>query len=412
METDTIIIRGARQHNLKNVDVDIPKHKLVVITGLSGSGKSSLAFDTLYAEGRRRYVESLSTYARQFLGQMEKPDVDIIEGLSPAIAIEQKAAGHNPRSTVGTVTEIYDYLRLLFARIGIPHCYQCGKPVLKQTLDQIIDRVMAMPEGTRIMILSPLAANERGDFKKLFKTLAKEGFARVQVNGEMVELDQVKPLPKTQKHNIDVVVDRLIVKPSIRNRFADSLELALAQSEGRVIIDVIGDAPIVFTESTTCTDCGIGFGEFTPASFSFNSPHGACPECDGLGAKSEFDPDLIIPDGNLSLRDEAVVPWANKSSVQFAEFLDALTRFYQADIYTPYKDLPDPLKQAILYGSGDTEIPFYFEKDNRKVTYKRKFEGVIPNLKRRFHDTDSRAAREEIRQFMNEKPCPACDGTR
>ena len=412
METNTIIIRGARQHNLKNVDVDIPKNKLVVITGLSGSGKSSLAFDTLYAEGQRRYVESLSTYARQFLGQMEKPDVDIIEGLSPAIAIEQKAAGHNPRSTVGTVTEIYDYLRLLFARIGVPHCYQCGKPVLKKTLDEIIDQVMAMPEGTRIIILSPLAENEKGDFKKLFKTLAKEGFARVKINGEMAELDQVKPLPKTKKHTIDVVVDRLIVKASIRNRLADSLELALAQSEGRVIIDVIGDTPIVFTESTTCTDCGIGFGEFTPASFSFNSPHGACPECDGLGAKSEFDPELIIPDTNLSLRDEAVVPWANKSSVQFAEFLDALTHFYQADIYTPFKDLPDQLKQVILYGSGDTEIPFYFEKDNRKVTYKRKFEGVIPNLKRRFHDTESRATREEIRQYMNDKPCPACDGTR
>ncbi|MBU0991952.1 MAG: excinuclease ABC subunit UvrA [Proteobacteria bacterium] len=412
MEAEKIIIRGARQHNLKNIDVDLPRNKLVVITGLSGSGKSSLAFDTLYAEGQRRYVESLSTYARQFLGQMEKPDVDIIEGLSPAIAIEQKSAGHNPRSTVGTVTEIYDYLRLLFARIGVAHCYKCGKPVFKKTLDQVIDQVMALPEGTRIMILSPLAFQQKGDFEKQFKQLAKEGFARVKINGEVTELEGIKHLPKTKKHTIEVVVDRLIVKDTIRNRLADSLELALGQSEGSVIIDVFDGDPILFNESTTCTACGINFGEFTPASFSFNSPHGACPKCDGLGSKTELDPGLIIPDPNLSLRDEAILPWQNRSSVQFAEFLDALTTFYGADIYTPFKDLPETLKKVLLYGSGDTEIPFYFEKNNRKVIYKKTFDGIIPNLKRRFEETQSKTAREEIRQFMNFKPCPECNGTR
>ena len=412
MDADKIIIRGARQHNLKNIDVDLPRNRLIVITGLSGSGKSSLAFDTLYAEGQRRYVESLSTYARQFLGQMEKPDVDIIEGLSPSIAIEQKSASHNPRSTVGTVTEIYDYLRLLFARIGVAHCYRCGKPVLKTTIGQVIDQVMATPQGSRIMILAPLIVGKKGEVEKQLKRLYKEGFARVRINGEIAELEGLKQLPRLKKERIEVVVDRLIVKESIRNRLADSLELALSQSEGRVIVDVAEGEPIIYNESNSCPTCNVRFGEFTPASFSFNSPHGACPHCNGLGATTEIDPDRIIPDPDLSLRDEAILPWADKSSVQFAEFLDAITRFYGADIYTPYRHLPDSLKQVLLHGSGDREIPFYFEKNDRKVIYKKSFEGVIPNLTRRFAETTSQSVKEEIRRFMSHKPCPECDGAR
>jgi excinuclease ABC subunit A len=412
MKTEKIIIRGARHHNLKNIDVELPRNQLIVITGLSGSGKSTLAFDTLYAEGQRRYVESLSAYARQFLERMEKPDVDTIEGLSPAIAIEQKTASHNPRSTVGTVTEIYDYLRLLFARTGTPHCYLCGKPITAQTLDQIVDKVMSLNEGTRILILAPLVSGQKGSHDKLFKRLKKEGFARVRVNEKTLEIEAVGKLDKNKKHTIDVVVDRLIVKEKIRNRLADSIELAMSLSNGLIKVDIANEEPILFSEKSACITCGISYPDFTPASFSFNSPQGACPKCDGLGSITEFDPGLIIPNHELSLRQGAVALWANRNTVHFFEFLDALTSHYGVDIYTPYKDLPDLFKSALLYGSGTERITFYFERNNRRFTYKKPFEGIIPKLKRRYLETESYQSREEIKPYMNFRSCPECHGAK
>jgi len=412
LESEKIIIRGARQHNLKNINVELPRNKLVVVTGLSGSGKSTLAFDTLYAEGQRRYVESLSTYARQFLERMEKPDVDMIEGLSPAIAIEQKTASHNPRSTVGTVTEIYDYLRLLFARVGTAHCYICGQPITSQTLDQIVDQVMSLAEGTRINILSPLVTAQKGTHEKLLKQLRKDGFTRVRVNGSFLEIEEVGKLNKNKKHTIDVVVDRLVVKKDIDNRLADSLELAMSQSMGRVTVDVLGGESILFSEKAACIRCGISYPEFTPASFSFNSPQGACPKCDGLGSTTEFDPDLIIPNHDLSLREGAVALWANRNSVHFFEFIDALTQHYGVDIYTPYKDLPDHFQDVLLYGSDKEEISFYFERNNRRFTYKKTFEGIVKKLERQYIETDSYQTREEIRRYMNFTPCPECQGAK
>ncbi|MBT8357309.1 MAG: excinuclease ABC subunit UvrA [Deltaproteobacteria bacterium] len=410
MKSNKIIIRGARQHNLKNINLELPRNKLIVITGLSGSGKSTLAFDTLYAEGQRRYVESLSTYARQFLERMEKPDVDLIEGLSPAIAIEQKTASHNPRSTVGTVTEIYDYLRLLFARVGTPHCYICGKPITSQTIDQIVNQVLALPEGSKIIILSPLVSNQKGTHEKLFKWLKKEGFARVRVDGKTLDIEDVSSLKKNTKHTIDVIIDRLVVNKKIKNRLADSLELALTQSEGLVNVDVVDKEAILFSEKAACIDCGISYPEFTPASFSFNSPQGACPKCDGLGSTTEFDPDLIVPDHGLSLREGAIAIWANRNTVHFMDFLDALTTHYGVDIYTPYNELPDHFKKALLYGSENEEITFYFEQDNRRFSYKKTFEGIINKLKRRYMETDSSWARDDIRRYMNFKPCTECEG--
>jgi excinuclease ABC subunit A len=336
MTSETITIQGARQHNLKNIDVELPRNKLTVITGLSGSGKSTLAFDTLYAEGQRRYVESLSTYARQFLERMDKPDVDLIEGLSPAIAIEQKMASHNPRSTVGTVTEIYDYLRLLYARVGRPHCYECGRPISSQTIDQIVDSVMSHSEGTRMMILAPLISGQKGSHDKLFRRLKKDGFARVRVDGEILEIEAVGKLAKTKKHDIDVVVDRLVIKEAIRKRLADSLELALAQAGGMVSVLIPDRENILYSEKSACIQCGISYPEFTPASFSFNSPQGACPNCDGLGWTTELDPGLIVPNRELSLREGAVSVWAKRNSMHFIEFLDALTKQYSTDIYTAY----------------------------------------------------------------------------
>jgi len=412
MKSEKIIIHGARQHNLKNIDVELPRNKLVVITGLSGSGKSTLAFDTLYAEGQRRYVESLSTYARQFLERLDKPDVDMIDGLSPAIAIEQKTASHNPRSTVGTVTEIYDYLRLLFARTGTPHCYKCGNPITSQTLDQIVDKVMSMPEGTRITILSPLVAGQKGTHEKLLKHLKRDGFARIRINGKTFEIEDIDKLDKNKKHTIDVVVDRLVVKENIKNRLADSLELAVSQSGGIAMVDVSDKKPVLFSEKAACITCGISYPEFTPASFSFNSPQGACPKCDGLGSTNVFDSDQIIPNPELSLREGAVILWANRNSVHFFEFLDALTMHYGVDIYTPYKDLPDNFKNVLLYGSGDEQISFYIERNNRRFNYRKLFEGIIPKLERRYLETDSYRAREEIKYYMSFRPCPECQGTR
>jgi len=418
MNHEKIIIRGARQHNLKNIDVELPRNRLVVVTGLSGSGKSTLAFDTLYAEGQRRYVESLSTYARQFLERLEKPDVDLIEGLSPAIAIEQKTAGHNPRSTVGTVTEIYDYLRLLFARAGTPHCYKCGQPITSQALDQIVDRVMSLDQGTRIIILSPIISGRKGTHEKLLKQLKKEGFARVRIDGETMEIEDAGGLDKNKKHDIDVIVDRLVVKDNMRNRLADSLELAMSQSDGLVTIDVSGlkpgivSKPILFSEKAACVNCQISYPEFTPAGFSFNSPQGACPKCNGLGSTTEFDPDLVIPNHELSLREGAVSLWANRNSVHFAEFLDALTMHYGVDIYTPYKDLPQSFKDILLYGSGDEHIRFYFEQNNRRIVYHKTFEGIMPKLERRYMETDSFQSREDIRRYMNFRSCPECMGSK
>ncbi|MDO9565890.1 MAG: excinuclease ABC subunit UvrA [Candidatus Desulfaltia sp.] len=418
MNHEKIIIRGARQHNLKNIDVELPRNRFVVITGLSGSGKSTLAFDTLYAEGQRRYVESLSTYARQFLERLEKPDVDTIEGLSPAIAIEQKTASHNPRSTVGTVTEIYDYLRLLFARAGTPHCYKCGQPITSQTLDQIVDRVMSLDQGAKIIILSPIISGRKGTHENLLKQLKKEGFARVRIDGKTMEIEDAGELDKNKKHDIDVIVDRLVVKNNMRNRLADSLELAMSQSDGLVTIDVSGSKPdiigkpILFSEKAACINCQISYPEFTPASFSFNSPQGACPKCNGLGSTTEFDPDLIIPNHELSLREGAVLLWANRNSVHFAEFLDALTMHYGIDIYMPYKDLPQSFKEILLYGSGDEHIRFYLERNNRRIIYHKTFEGIIPKLEHRYMETDSSQSREEIRRYMNFRPCPECMGSK
>jgi len=408
MLNDKIIIRGARQHNLKNIDVELPRNKLVVITGLSGSGKSSLAFDTLYAEGQRRYVESLSTYARQFLERMDKPDVDMIEGLSPAISIEQKTASHNPRSTVGTVTEIYDYLRLLFARVGTPHCYQCGKPIASQSIDQIIDRILSLPEKTKIVILSPLITDQKGSHEKLFKRLKKDGFARVRVDGEMRDIEDVGALDKNKKHTIDVVVDRLVIKEDIKKRLADSLELALSQSDGVVTVDIVGGETVLFSEKSACITCGISYPEFTPASFSFNSPQGACPKCDGLGSRTEFDPRLIIPDPELSLRDGAAAPWANRNSSYYVEFIEDLTRHYGADIYTPYKNLPESFRKVLLYGSGEEQITFHFEQR----AYQKTFEGIIGSLQRRYMETESPQMREDIQRYMNFRPCPECAGAK
>ncbi len=377
-----------------------------------------MAFDTLYAEGQRRYVESLSAYARQFLERMEKPDVDAIEGLSPAIAIEQKSASHNPRSTVGTVTEIYDYLRLLFARVGTPHCYQCGRSITFQSIDQMVDQVMSMPEGTRLIILAPLIKGQKGTHERLFARLKKEGFARAKVDGQIVDIDAAGGLDKNKKHTIDVVVDRLVVKETIRNRLADSMELAISHSDGLAAVELMDGSgesrsePVLFSEKAACIHCGISFPELNPASFSFNSPQGACTHCDGLGTATEFDPELIVPDPELSLREGAVLPWANRSSVSFAEFLEALTAHYGTDIYTPYKDLPETFKNVLLYGSGEEKIPFKSFHRQRQVNFTRPFEGVIPNLSRRYMETDSSVIREEVKQYMNFRPCPACKGAR
>jgi excinuclease ABC subunit A len=400
MSSEKIIIQGARQHNLKNIDLELPRNKLLVITGLSGSGKSTLAFDTLYAEGQRRYVESLSTYARQFLERMDKPDVDLIEGLSPAIAIEQKTSSHNPRSTVGTVTEIYDYLRLLFARAGTPHCYRCGRPITSQSIDQIVDSIMSLTEDTRVIILAPLISGQKGSHEKLFRKLKKEGFARVRVDGEILEIEEVGKLSKTKKHDIDVVVDRLIVKPAVRKRLADSLELTLAQSGGMA------------SEKSACIQCDISYPEFTPASFSFNSPQGACRNCDGLGTTTELAPELIIPNPKLSLREGAVSVWAKRNSMHFIEFLDALTKHYGTDIYTPFEALSEAFQRVILYGSSNEMVNFYFERNHRRYTYQKPFEGVIPNLERRYRETDSNYIRQEIKQYMNFRPCSECSGTK
>ncbi|MFH1135028.1 MAG: excinuclease ABC subunit UvrA [Pseudomonadota bacterium] len=412
MNNKMIVVRGAREHNLKDVNVEIPRDSFTVITGLSGSGKSSLAFDTIYAEGQRRYVESLSSYARQFLEQMDKPDVDVIEGLSPAISIEQKTTSKNPRSTVGTVTEIYDYLRLLFARVGRPYCYQCGREIASQTVQEIVDKILTLETGAKVVVMAPLVAGRKGEHQKLFEQLKKDGFIRVRVNGTVRALEEEIVLDKKKKHNIEVVVDRLVVKDGVARRLTDSVELALRTSEGQVLVEVVGREEMFFSERFACDQCGISYPELTPQLFSFNNPQGACPECDGLGAKMYFDPDLIVPNQELSLREGAAAPWSRSSSVYYIQMLEALAEHFNFDIFAPYKALPDKAKDVILNGSGKEEVRFFFEKDDRRHFYTRPFEGIIRNLERRYRETDSVMVREEIEKYMNNRPCPKCAGAR
>jgi len=412
LNPDCIQIRGAREHNLKNIDLTIPRDRLVVITGLSGSGKSSLAFDTIYAEGQRRYVESLSAYARQFLEQMEKPDVDSIEGLSPAISIEQKTTSRNPRSTVATVTEIYDYLRLLFARVGKPFCYQCGKPITSQTVSQIVDQVLNLPEKTRIQILAPVVRRRKGEYRKEFHRMRKEGFIRVRVDGKMHELSEEIALDKKKKHDIEIVVDRLSIKNEVSRRLADSIELALKHSEGIVIIDILGGGELLFSERLACIGCGVSYPEVEPSLFSFNSPHGACTTCGGIGTIMRLDPDLVVPNKNLSLREGALKPWSKRNSFYFHQMIDSLARHYKFDINTPFKALPKKVREVLLYGSGNEEIQFRLEGKSDRYTYRRPFEGIMNNLERRYHETDSSYVREEMESYMGVNQCSDCSGMR
>ncbi len=414
MEQNRILIRGAREHNLKNIDVEIPRDKLVVITGLSGSGKSSLAFDTLYAEGQRRYVESLSAYARQFLGLMEKPDVDSIDGLSPAISIEQKSGQRNPRSTVGTVTEVYDYLRLLYARVGRPHCYQCGKPISSQTIEQMVDAVLNLPEGTKIQILSPMIRGRKGEYRELLEQVRKDGYVRVRIDGKMCELDQEIRMDKTRKHDIEVVVDRLVVSNKIRQRLADSLQTSLALANGLVLLDAEGRKERLFNEKLACPDCGISYDEISPRLFSFNSPYGACPACSGLGSQLEIDPEMAVPDPRLSINQGALAPWGGVQGSYYGTMLKALSKHYGIDLNRPFKELSAKDKKIILYGTGDQEIHFEYEFQHGKGRgeFQRTFEGVIPNLLRRYKDSGSDDIREWIEGFMTSKPCGVCGGKR
>ena len=415
MEKD-IIIKGAREHNLKNIDVKIPREKLVVLTGLSGSGKSSLAFDTIYAEGQRRYVESLSSYARMFLGQMEKPDVDYIDGLSPAISIDQKTTSKNPRSTVGTVTEIYDYLRLLYARIGIPHCPKCGKEVQRQSIDQIVDKVMSLGEGTKIQILAPVIRGKKGEQKKVFENARKSGYVRVKADGEQYDLSETIELKKTQKHNIEIIIDRLIIRENIVQRLTDSLETAIALTGDVVLVEVIGGEIMSFSQNFACDDCGISLQELTPRLFSFNNPYGACDNCDGLGALSKIDPDLVIADENLSIINGAIsaTGWANankKDSMAYMYFT-ALADYYGFDLNTPYKDLPKDIQNIILYGTGDTNIPMNYERSYGSGKYSAPFEGVITNLERRYNANTYDYVKNDIERYVNDVTCPKCHGAR
>ncbi|MRX72357.1 excinuclease ABC subunit UvrA [Bacillus lacus] len=413
MAMDKIVVKGARAHNLKNIDVTIPRDKLVVLTGLSGSGKSSLAFDTIYAEGQRRYVESLSAYARQFLGQMDKPDVDAIEGLSPAISIDQKTTSRNPRSTVGTVTEIYDYLRLLFARVGRPVCPNHGIEISSQTIEQMVDRVLEYPERTKLQVLSPLVSGRKGTHVKVLEDVKKQGYVRVRVNGEMMELADDITLEKNKKHSIEVVIDRIVIKEGIEARLADSLEAALKLGEGKVIIDVIGEEELLFSEHHACPLCGFSIGELEPRMFSFNSPFGACPDCDGLGSKLEVDMELLIPNSDLSLRQHAVAPWEPTSSQYYPQLLEAVSNHYGIDLDTPVKDIPKHQLDKILYGSGNDKIYFRYENDFGQVRENYiHFEGVISNVERRFKETSSDYIREQMEKYMAQQDCPTCKGHR
>jgi excinuclease ABC subunit A len=410
---DRIVIKGARAHNLKNIDVTIPRDKFVVLTGLSGSGKSSLAFDTIYAEGQRRYVESLSAYARQFLGQMDKPDVDSIEGLSPAISIDQKTTSRNPRSTVGTVTEIYDYLRLLFARIGKPHCPDHGIEISAQTVEQMVDRIMEYPERTRLQILAPVVSGRKGEHSKLLADIQRQGFVRVRVNGEIRDLSEKIELEKNKKHNIEVVVDRIVVKEDVRARLADSLETALKLAEGRVLVDVVDKEELLFSQKLACPECGFSIEDLAPRMFSFNSPFGACPECDGLGVKMIVDPELLVPDPSLTIEEGAFEAWAGSTSNYYPQFLSAVCEHYGIPKNVPVSELTAEQMKKILYGTGGERIKFRYENDfgMTKDAYV-PFEGIVHNLERRYRETASDGIREHIEQYMSAKPCQSCKGQR
>ena len=411
-----IVIKGAREHNLKNVDLVIPRDKLVVFTGLSGSGKSSLAFDTIYAEGQRRYVESLSSYARQFLGQMDKPDLDSIDGLSPAISIDQKSTSHNPRSTVGTVTEIHDYLRLLYARVGTPHCPKCGRVIQRQSIDQVVDQVMSLPEGTKILVVAPCVRGRKGEHAKLIGELQREGYVRARVDGVIYEMADVPKLDKKLKHTIEAVIDRLVIKPGIAGRLSDSLETAFHLGESlAIVVNLNTEEEQLFSQNYACPDCGISIEELTPRMFSFNSPFGACPTCAGLGILMKIDPDLVVPDKTLSLSRGAVdvMGWNSGGKGTIANmYFKALTARYQASMDTPFSDLPEALQKAIFYGTGEEKLHIAYTKEFGNGTFDAPFEGIIHNLERRYRESQSDYSKQEIESYMTETPCPDCHGKR
>ena len=413
---DKIIVKGARANNLKNIDVTIPRDKLVVMTGLSGSGKSSLAFDTIYAEGQRRYVESLSSYARMFLGQMDKPDVDYIEGLSPAISIDQKTTSKNPRSTVGTVTEIYDYLRLLWARAGTPHCPKCGKEIRQQTIDQIIDQVLSLPQGTRIQVMAPVIRGKKGEHAKVFESAKRSGYVRARVDGNLYELDEEFKLEKNIKHHIDIIVDRLIIRPDIQQRLTDSVETASALAGGLVVINLLREEQdLMFSQNYACEDCGISIEELTPRMFSFNNPFGACPTCTGLGSQMKVDPMLVVPDGSKSILEGAIQAsgWGNIRSDGISRmYFDALSKKYHFSLNTPWEELTDEVKSIILYGTKGEKLELHYDQPRGKGTLYQPFEGICNNIERRFHETQSDASKKELEEMMSECPCPTCKGKR
>lgn len=415
MKKETIRIKGAKENNLKNIDLEIPRNQFVVLTGLSGSGKSSLAFDTIYAEGQRRYMESLSSYARQFLGQMEKPDVDSIEGLSPAISIDQKSTNRNPRSTVGTVTEIYDYFRLLYARIGIPHCPKCGKPISRQTVDQMVDRLMQLEEGTRIQLLAPIVRGRKGEHKKIFQNARKSGYVRVRVDGNIYDLSEEIPMEKNRKHNIEIVVDRLVIRPGVEKRITDSIETTLSLTDGLMTADVIGGEPINFSQSFSCPDCGISIDEIEPRSFSFNNPFGACPVCHGLGYKMEFDVDLMIPNQKLSIDEGAIQVFGWQSCTDKKSYtraiLNALAQEYDFSLSTPFREYPQKIKDILLYGTSGHEVKVHYKGQRGEGVYDVAFEGIIKNVNRRYREASQRM-KAEYETFMTITPCEACHGQR
>jgi excinuclease ABC subunit A len=407
-----IAVRGARQHNLKDLSVDIPREQLVVITGLSGSGKSSLAFDTIYAEGQRRYVESLSAYARQFLEQLEKPDVDAIEGLSPAIAIEQKTVSHNPRSTVGTVTEIYDYLRLLYSRIGVPHCYRCGRPITAQTVQHIVDQILQYPIGTRLLVLAPIVRQRQGESRQELTQIKRQGFLRVRLDGEVYTLEDVPPFDKHLPHTLEIVVDRLVIQPDVAARLTDSVETALAHTEGLVGVQVVGGDDVLFSTRLGCPDCGVSYPEMTPRLFSFNSPQGACPTCDGLGAHMEFDSDLLVTDPSRSILDGAVTAWGQRTPGHLHTVLQGVGAHYRFDVQQPFGELTSAQQHLLLYGSNGQAVRFSYDLQGRRQTYERVYEGIIPGLQRRYQDTESPGVREDLERYMRPHLCPTCHGAR
>src|SRR5881397_1350532 len=414
MPAEELVVHGAREHNLKDVTVTLPRNKLICITGLSGSGKSSLAFDTIYAEGQRRYVESLSAYARQFLQMMEKPDVDSIDGLSPAISIDQKTTSRNPRSTVGTVTEIYDYLRLLYARVGRPHCPICGKPISGQSQESIVDQILQLPEKTRFTVNAPVVRDRKGEYKDVFEELRNEGFTRVKVDGEQRLLEDEIPLDKKFKHTIEVVVDRLTMKPDLRTRLAQSVETAAQLAEGLVAIDLVDeDRLLLFSEKFACPDHGVSLPELQPRIFSFNSPHGACPRCTGLGSQQEIDPDLLVPDGSVSISDGALVPWSVGNSSFYESVINAICERYEIDPDAAWDDLSEDQQNLFLYGTkGERVYVQYRNRMGRRRSYMLAFEGIVPSLERRYKDTDSSHQRERIEEYMSFRPCPVCKGAR